>query len=117
AQRLSDGDQIIVGSSGGEPGVPRLGSTTIGASGRPPGTAGAATPGPTAGSTEPGTKGKLNSANESGLDAHPGFGPGTARAIITSRTTGGQSTDVEQLGDVDGIGPARLARLRDLVTV
>ncbi|WP_370012286.1 ComEA family DNA-binding protein [Nocardia cyriacigeorgica] len=117
AQRLSDGDQIIVGSSGGEPGVPRLGSTTIGASGRPPGTAGAATPGPTVGTAEPGTKVNLNSATESDLDALPGIGPVTARAIITWRTTNGRFTDVEQLGDVDGIGPARLARLRDLVTV
>nr|WP_280210935.1 ComEA family DNA-binding protein [Nocardia cyriacigeorgica] len=114
AQRLSDGDQVIVGTAGGEPGVPRLGSTTIGASGRPSGTAGPTAPGSSA---EPGTRVNLNSATESDLDALPGIGPVTARAIIAWRTTNGRFTDVEQLGDVEGIGPARLARLRDLVTV
>lgn len=117
AQRLSDGDQVIVGTAGGEPGVPRLGSTTIGSSGRSPGTMSSRAPGPTAGAAEPGTRVNLNSATESDLDALPGIGPVTARAIIAWRTTNGRFTDVEQLGDVDGIGPARLARLRELVTI
>ncbi|WP_432421151.1 ComEA family DNA-binding protein [Nocardia cyriacigeorgica] len=116
AQRLADGDQVIVGAVSAEPGVPRLGSTTIGASGRTPGATSSA-PSGAATSSDPATRVNLNSATESDLDALPGVGPVTARAIITWRTTNGRFTDIEQLGDVDGIGPARLARLRDLVTV
>ena len=41
----------------------------------------------------------------------------TAAAIVAWRDENGPFTDVEQLGEVDGIGPARLARLRTLVTV
>ncbi|MFE3445505.1 ComEA family DNA-binding protein [Nocardia sp. NPDC059180] len=116
AQRLADGDQVIVGTVAAEPGVPRLGSTTIGASDRGPGTASSTAPGSTT-SSGPAMRVNLNSATESDLDALPGIGPVTARAIIAWRTTNGRFTDLEQLGDVDGIGPARLARLRDLVTI
>jgi competence protein ComEA len=41
----------------------------------------------------------------------------TAAAIVAFRDANGEFTDVEQLGDVDGIGPARLEKLRDLVHV
>ncbi|MGY4100066.1 helix-hairpin-helix domain-containing protein [Nocardia sp. R16R-3T] len=112
AQRLQDGDQVLVGSSGPNAG-PQLGSTTIGAGGRAP--TGSASN--SAAATRPSNKVDLNSATEAELDALPGIGPVTARAIVTWRTTNGRFTDIAQLGEVDGIGPARLARLRDLVTV
>ncbi|MGQ4596546.1 helix-hairpin-helix domain-containing protein [Nocardia sp. R6R-6] len=112
AQRLSDGDQVLVGPVAPNPGQ-QPGSTTIGAGGRPA-SGSAATPGRPA--TRAG-KVHLNTASEAELDALPGVGPITARAIIAWRTTNGRFTSVEQLGEVDGIGPARLARLRDLVTV
>ncbi|MFI6364410.1 helix-hairpin-helix domain-containing protein [Nocardia sp. NPDC050630] len=112
AQRLQDGDQVLVGPSGPNPG-PQLGSTTISASGRPP--SGSASNSSAA--HRPSSKIDLNTATEAELDALPGLGPVTARAIVTWRTTNGRFTDVAQLGEVDGIGPARLARLRDLVTV
>ena len=41
----------------------------------------------------------------------------TAASIVAFRQANGAFADVEQLGEVDGIGPARLARLRELVTV
>ncbi|MFI7665991.1 helix-hairpin-helix domain-containing protein [Nocardia sp. NPDC049526] len=112
AQRLQDGDQVLVGPRGPNAG-PQLGSTTIGAGGRPPG---GSSPN-SAAVQRPSSKVDLNTATEAELDALPGIGPVTARAIVTWRTTNGRFTDVAQLGEVDGIGPARLARLRDLVTV
>ncbi|WP_223304542.1 MULTISPECIES: ComEA family DNA-binding protein [unclassified Rhodococcus (in: high G+C Gram-positive bacteria)] len=59
----------------------------------------------------------LNTATEAELDELPGVGPVTAAAIISWRTSNGRFTDIEQLGEVDGIGPARLAKLRVLVSV
>src|SRR5262249_48077197 len=57
----------------------------------------------------------LNAATVEELDALPGIGPVTAAAIIAWRDANGRFTRVDQLGDVDGIGPARLEKLRDLV--
>ncbi|GAJ79054.1 hypothetical protein NBRGN_001_00240 [Nocardia brasiliensis NBRC 14402] len=113
AQRLSDGDQVLVGPSGADPAAPKLGSATISAGGRPtaPSGSGSAQPQPSSGRLD------LNTATEAQLDALPGVGPVTAKAIITWRTTHGRFTDTTQLGEVDGIGTARLARLRELVRV
>ncbi|WP_141812322.1 ComEA family DNA-binding protein [Nocardia bhagyanarayanae] len=109
AQRVQDGDQILVGATGPAPVAPsQHGSTTITATG------GAGTSRPSAGPTG---KVDLNKATEAELDALPGIGPVTASAITAWRKANGRFTDLEQLGEVDGIGPARLARLRDLVTV
>jgi competence protein ComEA len=59
----------------------------------------------------------LNAATAEDLDALPGIGPVTAAAIIAWREANGRFTNVDQLGEVDGIGPARLEKLRDLVRV
>ncbi|HYZ66914.1 MAG TPA: ComEA family DNA-binding protein, partial [Mycobacterium sp.] len=59
----------------------------------------------------------LNSASLQELDALPGVGPVTAAAIVAWRDANGRFTSVDQLGDVDGIGPARLEKLRDRVRV
>ncbi|KAA0022957.1 ComEA family DNA-binding protein [Antrihabitans cavernicola] len=95
AQRVADGDQIVVAPPGGAP---------------PP----ARGPAPAPGAAKPG-KVSLNNATEQDLDGLPGVGPVTAAAIVAWRTTNGKFTDIEQLGEVDGIGPGRLAKLRDLV--
>lgn len=112
AQRLADGDQVVVGPAGTHPGTPQLGSVVIpGTRQSPsPGSSGAPPPSPTA-------KVDLNSATEPELDALPGVGPTTARAILAWRTEHGRFTSVDQLSEVTGIGPSRLARIRDLVTV
>ncbi|MFD1811216.1 ComEA family DNA-binding protein [Rhodococcus gannanensis] len=102
AQKLADGDQVLVGLAPPPGSVPVAGSATVG-----PGTGGATTGGPV----------NLNTATESQLDELPGVGPVTATAIMAWRSENGSFTDVEQLGEVDGIGPARLEKLRDLVTV
>ncbi len=111
AQRLLDGDQVMVGPAGPNTGPPYRGSTTIGAAGNPPSRSAPD------GSSKPAAKVDLNSASEAQLDALPGVGPVTAAAIVTWRTTNGRFDSVDQLGEVDGIGPVRLARLRDLVIV
>ena len=59
----------------------------------------------------------LNAATAKQLDTLPGIGPVTAAAIIAWRDANGRFDSVDQLGDVDGIGPARLDKLRDLVRV
>lgn len=108
AQKLSDGDQVVVGAVGDSPDR-QISSTTAGG--------GSATPSASAPSGANGAPINLNTATEAELDALPGVGPVTASAILAWRTSNGKFTDVEQLGEVDGIGPARLDKLRALVTV
>ncbi|MFW0792710.1 ComEA family DNA-binding protein [Gordonia sp. CPCC 205515] len=127
AQKVNDGDQILVGYAGG-PGRMTLRSAVVtaagGSVGGPDATAGTSGPSPsgsnTTGSGQSGSatgKVNLNTATEAQLDALPGVGPVTAKAILAWRDQHGRFTSVDQLGEVDGIGPARLARLRDQVTV
>lgn len=125
AQVLGDGDQVLVGYASKD-GNASLRSAVVAAGvGRPgpssPPTAGDAPEsgtGTTGSGSASGTGGKvdLNTASAEQLDALPGVGPVTAKAIIDWRSQHGKFTSVDQLGEVDGIGPARLAKLRDLVT-
>lgn len=57
----------------------------------------------------------LNSATAQQLDELPGVGPATAAAIIAHRERHGPFQSVDDLLAVPGIGPTKLARLRDLV--
>jgi competence protein ComEA len=117
ARPVGDGEQIVVGlaPASGQPKV--LGSSVSSgsapASGSPPGS------GPVPGSTKPkgGEVVDLNTATVEQLDALPGVGPVTAAAIVAWRQANGRFTSVDQLADVDGIGPARLDKLRPLVRV
>jgi competence protein ComEA len=59
----------------------------------------------------------LNTATPDQLDALPGVGPVTAAAIVAWRSANGRFSSVDQLGEIDGIGPARLEKLRPLVRV
>jgi competence protein ComEA len=63
------------------------------------------------------TRVNINSATSDQLDALPGVGPATAKAIISHRTRKGPFSKVEELMNVPGIGPAKVAALRDFVTV
>lgn len=58
----------------------------------------------------------LNTADAAALDALPGIGPVLAARIVAHRDDG-PYTSVDELGDVSGIGPTLLDRLRDLVRV
>ena len=59
----------------------------------------------------------LNTATAEQLETLPGVGPATAAAIIADRGAHGPFRSVNDLGRVRGIGDAKLAQLRDLVTV
>lgn len=118
AQPLRDGDQVIVGYA--DPaGGPALRSAVVaggdggGQRSDPAGAQGD----PSSGRPPAGAKVDLNTADAAALDALPGVGPKTAAAILAWRDRNGRFASVEQLAEVDGIGPARFATLRDLVTV
>ena len=59
----------------------------------------------------------LNTATVQQLDALPGVGPVLAQRIVDWRTQHGRFESVDQLQEVSGLGPSRLADLRPLVTV
>ena len=59
----------------------------------------------------------LNHATRSQLIDLPGIGPALAERIIRSREKDGPFGSVADLERISGIGPAKLARLRHLVTV
>lgn len=59
----------------------------------------------------------INVASVEELDSLPGIGPATAQAIVAHRDEQGPFAAVDDLLDVRGIGEAKLAVLRDLVTV
>ena len=114
ARQLGDGEQIVVGLAP-VPGQPNaLGSSV--ATGATP-TSKGPPPGPGSVKPKPGQAVDLNRATVEELDALPGVGPVTAAAIVAWRQANGKFTSVDQLAEVEGIGPARLEKLRALVRV
>ncbi|WP_415976553.1 ComEA family DNA-binding protein [Rhodococcus sp. 077-4] len=111
AARVADADQIVVGVVPPEGAPPVSGTTsesgTAAAGGAPAGPEGAA----------PGGTVDLNAATVAELDALPGVGPVTATSIVSWRDLNGRFVTVDQLAEVDGIGPGRLAKIRDLVHI
>ena len=109
ARHVDDGEQIVVGIA-----APAGHRGALGSSSRTAPTG----PAP-AGSSAPRPAGPvdLNAATVEQFDALPGVGPVMAAAIVAWRAANGKFTSVDQLGEVDGIGPARLERLRPLVRV
>jgi competence protein ComEA len=107
ARQVADGEQIVVGiaTPAGKPAA--LGSS-VGS--RPES-------GPAAGTTAPAGPVDLNTATVEQLDGLPGVGPVTAAAIVAWRSANGRFASIDQLAEVDGIGPARLEKLRPLVRV
>ncbi|MCW4355272.1 helix-hairpin-helix domain-containing protein [Hoyosella sp. YIM 151337] len=118
AQRVADGDQIVVGRRGSDneefPTVSMiLGTGTTVAAGA--GTASTASTGLASGQGPAHVN--LNTATEAELLTLPGVGPVTASAIVEWRAVNGPFLSVEELRQVRGIGPAKIAQIRDHVTV
>lgn len=59
----------------------------------------------------------LNSADQAALETVPGIGPVRAAAIIAFREERGGFEAIEELLEVQGIGPTILASIRELVTL
>jgi competence protein ComEA len=98
AAKVGDGDRVYVPRRG-------EGGTIVGSTGL-----GGASSGPT-GPVD------LNRATVEQLDALPGVGPSTARAIVEWRTRHGRFRSVRDLLDVPGIGPSKFEHLQSLVVV
>ena len=81
---------------------------------RVPAGAGAVGAGPSA--APPGPL-NLNTATLEQLDTLDGVGPATAQKILDYREQHGGFGDVEELGQIPGIGERRLASLREQVRV
>jgi len=91
ARRLTDGEHVVIGPVAPQPaaGAPQASGS--------------------------GARLDLNTATMSDLDGLPGVGPVTAQRILDWRTQHGRFASVEQLREIDGIGEARFATLKDLV--
>jgi competence protein ComEA len=106
AQPLGDGQQVVIGTRahpGGE--VRQTGAGGGGSGGTTPGG------GASVGQID------LNSASASQLDTLPGVGPVTAERIIAWRTEHRRFSRVEELQEVDGIGPKTYAQIAPRVRV
>ncbi len=97
AAKVADGQQVVVPTRA------------------PTGAASAASIGVGAGAPPSAVPISLNSATAEQLDTLDGVGPATARKIIDWRTQHGGFRSVQDLGQVPGIGPKRLAALKDKV--
>jgi competence protein ComEA len=100
AAKVVDGQQVVVPSrarGGGGAVAPSAGVASAGATGAP------------------GPPISLNSATAEQLDTLDGVGPATAQKIIAWRTQHGGFRSVADLGQVPGIGPKKLAALKDRV--
>lgn len=58
----------------------------------------------------------INSASAAELEALPGIGPALSARIVQYRDLHGAFSSVEELMNVEGIGPKTMDGLRDLVT-
>jgi len=98
AAKVADGQQIVVPAE--TPATPAGGAAPAGGSGGE-----TAPPGPVG----------LNAATLEQLQTLDGVGPATAEKIVAWRTEHGGFRSVDDLGQVPGIGPKRLAALREHV--
>jgi competence protein ComEA len=101
AAKVADGQQVV---------VPRRGAA--GAVAAAAGGAAAVTPG-----AAPSAPVNLNSATAEQLDTLDGVGPATAQKILEYRTQHGGFSSLDDLAQISGIGPKKLAALKPQVTL
>jgi competence protein ComEA len=118
ARALVDGEQLFVPRPG-EPLPAQLAAPPAGAGqGEPAGQGGqGAGPGGASGAGGQGAPLNINTATSAQLEELPGVGPVLAGRIVEWREQNGRFSSVDELGEVSGIGPKVLERLRPLVTV
>jgi competence protein ComEA len=109
AAKVVDGQQVVV------PSRTPSGSGAASAAGAAGAAAAGAAGGGAVGSAAAGPPVSLNNATAEQLDTLDGVGPATAQKIIAWRTQHGGFRSVADLGQVPGIGPKKLAALRDRV--
>jgi competence protein ComEA len=100
ARKVQDGELLAIGVTP-PPGV------AIGPDGTGPGPSGAASASPL----------NVNVATAAQFETLPGIGPVLAQHIIDYRTRHGQFRSVDELRQVDGLGAARFAQIKPLVTM
>lgn len=117
AAEAEDGRQIVVPERvrGGAGGGGSAGGA--GGAGAAPGSAGGAAAPGTAGAGVPAVPLDINRATLEELQTLDGIGPALAGRIVAYRDEQGGFSDVEELAQVPGIGPKRLAALRERVRV
>lgn len=108
AQPVPDGSQLIIGTLAEPRGELRVSGAGSGGAAGNSGLSGGAQGGPTL---------NLNTATAAQLETLPGVGPATAAKIIAWREANGGFSRVEELQEVDGIGPKTYAQLAPLVHV
>lgn len=108
ARVVSDGEQVYVPREGEE--IPsEIAGPATGVESSPSG--------PGAEASGDGALVNINTASESELDELPGVGPAIAARIVEHRTTNGPFSNIEQLQDVKGIGPAIFEELRERISI
>jgi competence protein ComEA len=101
---VADGSQIIIGTT-----ADPLGAVNGIGTADPAGAAG--------GAGAAGSAVDLNTATQAQLEVLPGIGPVKAQQILTWRGQHGKFTSVDELQEIDGIGPKTFAQLEPYVTV
>jgi competence protein ComEA len=98
AAKVADGQQVVVPRRGSPGAAPAADAGAYGATGAPP---------------QPPVS--LNTATAEQLDTLDGVGPATAQKILDYRREHGGFRSIDDLGEVPGIGPKKLAALRTKV--
>jgi competence protein ComEA len=94
ASRIKDGQKVLVPRSNGD----------LTASGAPE-------------QSVAGTLINVNTADEAELEKLPGVGPALAKSIVEYRRKNGPFSTVEELDNVEGIGPRKLELMKGQVTI
>jgi len=94
AEELQDGQRIFVPCRNATP-IPEIQSSSI----------------------ETAARLNINTATAAELELLPGIGPSLAECILAYRADNGPFTSIDQLLNVRGIGPSKLAQIENLITL